>query len=113
MINFHQVIGDESAEIKAEQINQRVLIDSVRPKPGHKLFKFHKGILAEVGPWEYEVSHVEFGVQGEEVRRVRKLIVQPETSYLSCLNKKNAIKKLNRNGYKVDGFLTYSYADRN
>lgn len=111
MIN--QAQNTESVEIKAEQIKKRVLIDSVKPKPGHKLFKFRKGVLAEVQDHEYDVGHVELGVEGEALRKVRKLIVQPETSYLSCLNKKNAIKKLNRNGYKVDGFLTYSHADSN
>jgi hypothetical protein len=63
---------------------------SFKPKPGHKLFKYNH-LTKEIDEAKYELLPADF----KNPKKVKKKVVMEEgCSYISALNKKNALKKL-------------------
>lgn len=71
---------------------QSELIGQIRPKPGHKLFKFKDGDLSVVGDDEYSV--ITYGNGFTQ----KRLVVEPGAKYATALNKRNALKRMLRSG---------------
>lgn len=76
---------------KDEQRKHLKLIGRIRPHRGHKLFKLQNGVVSEVREDEFE-----FYYDFDRKRKVKKVIVESDTAYVSALNLKNAIRKFKK-----------------
>lgn len=76
--------------------SEKKFIGSVVPKRGHKCFEYNLK-TGEVLEAEFESKDAFFPVEGEKEINGRKTIVRKEgCAYVTALNKKNAIKKVER-----------------
>lgn len=83
--------------IESEQKKTLQRVHTFKPHKGHKMFKWDGKGLFYVTEDDYETSEAELLSSGD-VMKTRKLKAQPQTSYVSALNQRNAIKKLLRMG---------------
>lgn len=86
-----QIINDEADKLQVvQQIpdESKKLIDSIVPYKGHTLFEINC-TTGEINVATYEEITANFTTGG--VRK--KVIIQPNCLYISCLNKKSAAKK--------------------
>lgn len=90
-------------EIKLPAKSETRLVGALRPKRGHKTFKFIDGKLLELQPEDYEdnealdVGHGIIGGMRASIRR-QKVKVEDGAKYVTALNYKNALKKLIKHG---------------
>ena len=87
------------AVVKKEKEIQYVLIESLRPKPGHTLFEINTKTL-EIGLAEFitkktislfEAIQICDGTYNDEI------MIKLDCVYISALNKKNAMKRYHEN----------------
>lgn len=124
--NNKKEINLKQAEAEVRETKKQ--IGYLRPKPGHKLFKFKDGHISEVTDDEYEDSVVEISntklmnirLRDNDRRRGRKapkkkpltkpktktrirkkLVVKEGYTYMSAFNIKNAAKKFQKTGKVV------------
>lgn len=83
--------------VAIQQKKELKLLGRIKPKKGHRLFKLKNGKIEEVKEEDF-LECVAF-LSG---RRVKKLKVEKGCQYVSALNKKNAAKRLRREGIKVE-----------
>lgn len=75
---------------QAEQEKQSRHLGSIKPKRGHTLFEINLK-TKEIVPATFEEK--EYRVDGKNSNR-RTVVVKDDCTYISALNKNNAIKKL-------------------
>lgn len=66
----------------------------IKPHAGHTCFEINVKTGA-ISPAKFEESTMTFAPNGNGMVR-RKVVIQPDCLYVSALNKKNAIKKLQK-----------------
>lgn len=93
----NEIIADTKENIEHVQVAKRQEFrGSYKPKPGHKFFKYDHA-AKELTEAQYELLPADF----RNPKKIRKKVVMEEgCSYISALNKKNALKKL---GIPSDG----------
>lgn len=89
-----KIVNEKQQEVKLEYLG------SVRPKKGHTLFK--------VNTYTGEISEAEYSIEPLSLKRPltkqelknppvkKKVLIEKDYIYMSALNKKNVIRKLNQ-----------------
>lgn len=85
-----------ATELKTPEKRKIQFIGAMRPRRGHKVFKFIDGEVLELLPSDYSEEVIDM-----TGKHKRKIIVEKGAKYTSALNKKNAIKQLLRAGMIV------------
>jgi hypothetical protein len=89
---------DTTSEIvaKKEQKKEDQKVTTIKPHKGHTLYEFNID-TKELVEATFEKTDVEYVavINKHNIAR-RKVIMQPGCIYVSSLNKKNAMKKLNK-----------------
>lgn len=77
--------------------NELVLTDTIRPHKGHKLFEFNVS-TGQITLAQFKYSDIHYTDAMKGLINARKTVIKkPNCIYISALNKKNALKVLNRN----------------
>ena len=91
----------ESESAKAEIVQQKqqekqtVLVNSIRPHSGHKCFEYNRE-TGEIKLAEFEEIAVSFEAAARgEIAPKKKILMKENCVYITALNKKNALRKLN------------------
>lgn len=97
--DYFNLLPDNNNNHKQEVVRQiqqkRKHLGSLRMRPGLKLWKFVDGVLSEVDDSDY--IEIEVGVEkadGKTIVHRKKLRTDPNTTYVTAINKKNAARKL-------------------
>ena len=85
-----------SSEIKASVPikKENKLIGTLRPKRGHKCFEINN-LTLEINEATYESVTISITSISGEYYNHKKLLVKENCTYITALNKKNAMKKFN------------------
>ena len=90
-MKVEQVIQDSPDKLQVVQqvpIKTETMVDSIRPFKGHTLFEIDCS-TGEITPAKYE--RIDGVFSGDGVRK--KVLIKENCLYISCLNKKSALKK--------------------
>lgn len=79
-----------------QQETRHVLVNTIKPKRGHTLFKFDKK-TKEITKAEFEEVDIDYStaIKGD-LSAKRKVVIEGNCLYISALNKTNVIKILER-----------------
>ena len=97
-LETHSGIGDIEIvnEVKKQQEKQLKFIGQQRPHSGHKCFEINLS-TGEINLAEFKEEAISFeDARNGIISGKRKVIVKEGCVYVTALNKKNAIKKLNK-----------------
>lgn len=89
-LHFTDTVEKEKIQIESEVEQRKQLkhIARIRPHRGHKMFKINDKGIFELTEQDYENDAI---LTKGKIRK--RVIIEPNTYYISALNKKNAIKK--------------------
>ena len=90
-MKIEQVIQDSPDKMQVAQqvpVKTETLVDTIRPHKGHTLFEIDCS-TGEINAAKYE--QIDGVFSGEGVRK--KVLIKENCLYISCLNKKTALKK--------------------
>lgn len=90
-MKIEQVIQDSPDKIQVAQqvpVKTETLVDTIRPHKGHTLFEIDCS-TGEINAAKYE--QIDGVFSGVGVRK--KVLIKENCLYISCLNKKTALKK--------------------
>jgi len=88
---------DKIEQVKQSEIQkQLVYIGSLKPKKGHTLFEVNLKLKTiEHAQFNYGSTISFEHAKAGRAKSEKSVIIKPDCTYVSALNKKNAIKKLN------------------
>lgn len=95
------------AEVQTPEKKQLDFVCRLRPKRGHKLFKFKDGKVEAVSLDEYEEEVL---IVGKTSRK--RLIIDSGAKYVCALNNRNAIRKLLKGGLIKPSVQSHKEDDR-
>ena len=90
-MKVEQLIQDNPDKLQVVQqvpVKTETMIDSIHPHKGHTLFEINCS-TGEITPAKYE--QIDGLFSGDGVRK--KVFIKENCLYISCLNKKSALKK--------------------
>lgn len=84
--------GRTEINVKKRQKVEHVLEGKLVPENGHSIFEVNK-VTGEVKKAEFKTNAAVFGAK----KPPEQIIIRPDCVYIPALNKRNALKKYNKN----------------
>jgi hypothetical protein len=92
---------NEKKSVDTEQVTKKEVekklqkLATIKPQRGHKLFEVNSE-TKEITEAEFEILDIKYEDARDNKQVRKKVICKPGHIYVSALNKKNVIKKLNK-----------------